>query len=493
MVHVRGIARIRHSVTAEVYEIDADEIDFQDIGSDERGMGPETTYSADVHHPQLGQLLWQLWEYPVGVENYRETDIGSHVLLEDFDFGIEGEPLEDNPDDNDHQSRTQSLVEWFFNRFEDPAHRLPYVSAEGGYQWIYGGPYDAREEIEGNFPNEAEDIIDAAVDEIESEGLTEWAPVPSPEDYDEYEPSGEKDLSEIVRELDDLISGIPTPATGPVFKLGEDGLVYMDVVQDPQPRVGDGDLLEELRSASAELRRSLAGTNTHLVLLQAVQNYEAVLLEDTISVSRLYGRGVRLENAAQSSRRSIESEGLSDFTAETEQNLDSVLDLHATFIMSEEVGRRLVHGAAAYRRTPDETAVLKKAAEQVSSAVDQRSDVFSEEIRKHLAQVAQDVGDGPHPERSNQVAVTSVGNMTAVLLKWTSGVALGAVVGGSVATSVPGTTMIAGGASAISEIASFLASSAPSLLMFAVAAGSNLSWLTPIAHLLNKLCHSRRK
>ena len=79
-----------------------------------------------------------------------------------------------------------ALVEWFFERFENPAHRLPYESAEGGYQWIYGGPYDAREELSENFPDEGEDVIEAAVAEIESDGLTEWAPVSSPEDYDDH-------------------------------------------------------------------------------------------------------------------------------------------------------------------------------------------------------------------------------------------------------------------------------------------------------------------
>ena len=73
MVYVQGTARIRHAETAEIYEIDADQIDFEAVASDERGMGPETTYSAVVVHPQLGQLLWNLWEYPVGAENHRET------------------------------------------------------------------------------------------------------------------------------------------------------------------------------------------------------------------------------------------------------------------------------------------------------------------------------------------------------------------------------------------------------------------------------------
>ena len=502
MVYVRGKARIRHAETAEIYEIDADQIDFAEMDSDERSMGPETAYSAIVDHPQLGQLVWDLWEYPVGAENHRETDVGPHELLENIEFGLQHEPPEDDDgeddaDDDDRQARIDALVEWFFERFEDPAHRLPYESREGGYQWIYGGPYDAREELEDYFSDEAEDIIQAAADEIESEGLTEWAPVSSPGDYDDHDddhdPSGEDDLNEIVKDLDDLISGIPEPASDPVFRLGDDGLVHMAAAPDRQPEVSDGDLLEELRSASAALRSSLEGTNAHTDLLQAVENYEEALLEDPISISRLYGRGVRLENAARSVRRRIEADDLPGFTAETEQNLDSVLDLHATYIMSGEEGRRLVEGAAAYRRTPDETSALREAAEKLSAAVAHRSDVFSEEVRRHVVQVAQDVGEGPHPERSNQVAVTSLGNMTGGLLRWAGGGAIGAIVGGAVATSAPGTAAIAGGASAINEIISFLTSNAPVLLLFAAAAGSVLSWLATIAYLLDKLRRGGKK
>ena len=40
---------------------------------------------------------------------------------------------------------------WFRFRFEDPAHNTPYDSAEGGYIWVSGGPYGAREQIEEQF------------------------------------------------------------------------------------------------------------------------------------------------------------------------------------------------------------------------------------------------------------------------------------------------------------------------------------------------------
>lgn len=495
MIYVQGTARIRHAESAEIYEIGADEIEFAEIGGEERGMGPETAYSAMVDHPQLGRLVWGLWEYPVGAENYRETDVGPHQLLENIEFGLQHEaPEDDNGADDagdvDRQARIDAMVEWFFERFEDPANRLPYETREGGYQWIDGGPYDAREEIEDNFSDEPEDIVQAAVDKIESEGLFDWAAVPRPEDYGDYadeEPFGEGDLSEIVRDLDELISGVPDPASDPAFRLGDDGLIHMAAAPDRQPDVGDGDLLAELRNAAAASRSSLEGTNAHGDLLQAVENYEEALFEDPISISRLYGRGVRLENAARSVRRRIEADDLPDFSAETEQNLDSVLDLHATYIMSGEDGRRLIEGAAAYRRTPDETAALREAAEQISDAVAQLPDVFSEEVRTHVAQVAQDVGDGPHPERSNQVAVRSLGNMTGGLLKLVGAAGAGAIVGNAVAASALGTAAIAGGSGAINEIAAFLISNAQLLLLFVAAAGSELSWLVPIAHLLDKL------
>lgn len=39
------------------------------------------------------------------------------------------------------------LAEWFLARYEDPNENCPYESAEGGYQFIWGGPYDAEEEL----------------------------------------------------------------------------------------------------------------------------------------------------------------------------------------------------------------------------------------------------------------------------------------------------------------------------------------------------------
>lgn len=102
----------------------------------------------------------------------------------------------------DRADRVAAAVDWFMANFEDPAESTPYDSREGGYQWIWGGPYDAREEVEGAF-DLTDDELDEVVDEIQSDGLTEWAPNTNrirEEDTRDEEPTRE-DLRGLLSEL----------------------------------------------------------------------------------------------------------------------------------------------------------------------------------------------------------------------------------------------------------------------------------------------------
>jgi hypothetical protein len=96
-VYCRGIARIRHKDTGVIYDIESDELDWDQVGGDERQMGPALHYEAALDHPQLGALTWGLWEYPIGIENHHDTDAGGHEVVEDFDYGLEHE--EPEPDE----------------------------------------------------------------------------------------------------------------------------------------------------------------------------------------------------------------------------------------------------------------------------------------------------------------------------------------------------------------------------------------------------------
>ncbi|WP_428382508.1 hypothetical protein [Nevskia ramosa] len=102
-VYYKGVAEVRHKSTGEVFKIESDELDWDAVGGDERSMGPETHYQAEVEHPELGTLTWSLWEYPVGVENQSQTDAGSHEVIQDFDYGLEHEREPDDYDWMDHE------------------------------------------------------------------------------------------------------------------------------------------------------------------------------------------------------------------------------------------------------------------------------------------------------------------------------------------------------------------------------------------------------
>ncbi len=78
------------------------------------------------------------------------------------------------------------MKDWFSRHFENPAESTPYESAEGGYIYIWGGPFDAREELESEFSGIVSDkAINALVDELESE-CYEWSGIPSADEYDDY-------------------------------------------------------------------------------------------------------------------------------------------------------------------------------------------------------------------------------------------------------------------------------------------------------------------
>jgi hypothetical protein len=104
--------------------------------------------------------------------------------------GLELKPPSEPPslEGLDRAERIEAMVDWFRENYEDPAQHTPYESAEGGYQYIWGGPYEAREELSEYFSDADEEDIEAAMEIIEEDGTFDWAPADSriaPDDLDD--------------------------------------------------------------------------------------------------------------------------------------------------------------------------------------------------------------------------------------------------------------------------------------------------------------------
>lgn len=81
------------------------------------------------------------------------------------------------------EEQYEALFQWFTNQYEDPVNSLPYISREGGYQYIYGNPVDPDDsfgEFYGIVPDE---IIQEVIQELYDIAGDGWSPKPSVENF----------------------------------------------------------------------------------------------------------------------------------------------------------------------------------------------------------------------------------------------------------------------------------------------------------------------
>ncbi|EMG7886221.1 hypothetical protein V5L11_004302 [Enterobacter hormaechei] len=73
------------------------------------------------------------------------------------------------------EDQIQVMRDWFYDNYENPAESCPYESREGGYAYIYGGPYDALEELQSMFEGFIKySYIEELGDELQQE-CWEWS------------------------------------------------------------------------------------------------------------------------------------------------------------------------------------------------------------------------------------------------------------------------------------------------------------------------------
>jgi len=496
MIDVSGNARIRHESDGQVYVIRGADLEFEIVEIAERDMGAETTYEAIVHHPQLGELRWTLSEYPEGVENDQETDVGENELIEDVNLMLFLPTAAE-----ERRDRIDELKEWFLARYENPAESLPYISKEGGYQWIWGGPYQALEVLTENFPAENDDVLEAAAAELESaEDVYDWTPIPSESDLDVDPPDAPDEseltlpegatLEEAIDALQGLVERLPETQTYPSFGFGGDGLMNMIAPPDTRAGASVDSLLEELRAAADDLQISLEGTNAHRELQEEVERYRQALRAEDVSISQVYAGGVRLTNAAQATRKRIEEDDLPPLTATAGQHLETVETLHATYIMSREDGRALEEGRRQYQSSASEQRAIQEAARNFAKKTSASPELFSTEVRHAIVDVSRQAGVGPQVDRSNQIVATTFNNLITDTLRgmaFGGGIVVSAILGDAAVASVPGAMASGAITDGINAAWSFLLANPKLLHDVGAAFGGDLSWWMSLSHVLERI------
>ncbi len=486
MIHAFGIARIEHADTGEAYTIDKDLLNFERTDSISHDGDVMVGSFAIIQHPQLGRLTWTVWEYPIRFQNDDETNVGPHKIIRNFAFQFE---LDDDLAKHDKDKRRINfLVGWFNENFEDPAESVTYVSREGGYQWQNGGPCEAREELENKFPNEPVEIIEAAVEEIELEGIYEWSPIQDVRDSDTEYMFPDRDLEDINDELSTLIDNAPKSKTAPAFALGDDNRFHITLPPDRQPFDNQNNSPKGLRTTIDKLLELLKKGNVHQDLIPIIEDYKEVILGDEISISDLHWNGVILGNMAQAIKDGIDKKEEPPLSLKTETYLNSVLDLHYTYMMLDEKGQRLMN-AGDYRKSAEQIEGLKDAIGQLSNIITESPDLLDEGIRRYVSNVLKGIGQGNHPERSNQSIGNILTNLVSDILGWikrNSTQTITDLVINKVIEGALGLDSIAIGTVAING-ALLLVKIAPLLLIVVAPFAGELSWLASTAHLLERI------
>ncbi|MCX6831861.1 MAG: hypothetical protein NT028_06950, partial [candidate division Zixibacteria bacterium] len=110
----------------------------------------------------------------------------------------------------DPELQKEVMKKWFLSKYENPVEETPYESAEGGYIYIFGGPYDAADILGSEFAEiVGEKVIEECVSELEDEeGCIEWAAVASEQDYDDEFLKSVTDNPEFYQTFQQSISNI---------------------------------------------------------------------------------------------------------------------------------------------------------------------------------------------------------------------------------------------------------------------------------------------
>ena len=133
------------------------------------------------------------------------------------------------------ETQKEVMEFWFYSNYEDPVHSCPYNSKEGGYQFIYGGPYEADEELLNEFSDIVpEEVIEELAKELQDE-CPEWSgdSSVSPDDYTEWDYLPSVELPKHLQTFKDNISNVRAllnVAVSPAQQRHFRGMLYVSVI-----------------------------------------------------------------------------------------------------------------------------------------------------------------------------------------------------------------------------------------------------------------------
>tara|TARA_R110000868_G_scaffold29800_5_gene110662 strand:+ start:5385 stop:6605 length:1221 start_codon:yes stop_codon:yes gene_type:complete len=256
------------------------------------------------------------------------------------------------------------------------------------------------------------------------------------------------------------------------------------VFADPRRDIGDDflaleALLPELISATKLFLVGIRGGNAYGELEEIAEKYlELISMPiDQINSGRVWAVGLRLESWASSVQRNIQNGFLPELENNQKAALDSLLGLHAPFIMSTRTGRVMFERSSEYHRNEVEDEGFRKVSNLLVNVIRNSSLLISSEVIEEVSQINSAIGIGPRPERFIVAAKTTDQNLLATIAKNAIGFFAATSFAGVLGQSqmFQGTLHQIGGG--LDQSILFFVNNYDDLKLFAAGAGQEMAWL----------------
>jgi hypothetical protein len=157
--------------------------------------------------------------------------------------------------------------------------------------------------------------------------------------------------------------------------------------------------------------------------------------------SVLYVEGLRLANADHAAAAEIARGELPPLAEAEREALDTLLQLHGTFMLSTATGAELLAAERAYQRRPSEESKYRAAAIDFAASLQHEPTIIAPDAAAFVLGAAEQIGQGSNPERSDVAGTSTLHNVTVVIAAAAAVAALPVV--GALLAGPPGA--IAGG------------------------------------------------
>jgi hypothetical protein len=215
---------------------------------------------------------------------------------------------------------------------------------------------------------------------------------------------------------------LPAQDVGPHFEIGAEGVID---IAPPSALDEQGNHIDRMRSLHPVLRKLAselvddlsAGNQPHAHLRERCEGYFHVVDRDLadVNLQLLYVEGVRLANAENAAAEKIAAHELPPLSASTREAIDSLIQLHGTFMLSTAEGAKALELERQYQVRPQEEEDYRLAAVDLAESLQGKPDIITPLAAGVVLGAVEQIGRGLHPERSGVAGTGTIWNVTIAL------------------------------------------------------------------------------